>query len=131
MQFCKALTWATGIAVLPMLVQAALGKQLCEREVLPFAAMLSTLRGEPGVVVDSETSSTVQLSDAKRMIVWTLSKPMPASVSAYICRRVVQEGNRIVIKMTAECDGTTLDCDALVGRVLLEQNRATEHLRQR
>ncbi len=130
MRFRKALTHAAGIAVLPMLAQGAMGKQLCEREVLPFAAMLAALKAEPGVTVERETSSAVELSDAKRMILWTLSKPAQSPVSAYICRRVVQEGDRIVIKMTAECDGTTADCDGLVGRVLIEQNRATAPLRQ-
>jgi hypothetical protein len=119
---------ATALALLcPWTAQAA---SLCERAVLPFRAMVAALKTEPGAQVLRDNGSVIEIEDPKRLIIWTLYKAHGDQPDAYICRRVVQEDGQVKIWMSADCVGRTLNCDGLIGRLLLEQNRATAPLRR-
>ncbi|MBB2961984.1 hypothetical protein [Methylobacterium sp. R2-1] len=107
-----------------------MAKQLCEREVLPFAAMAAAIKADPGTEVTRETASFVEIQDPKRLMIWTLVKPSGDQPAAYICRRVVQEDGQVKIHLSAECVGRTLNCDGVIGRILSEQNRAMAPLRR-
>lgn len=108
----------------------ATAKQLCGREVLPFAEMAAAIKTDPGTEVSRETASFVEIHDPKRLMIWTLAKPIGDQPAAYICRRVVQEDGQVKIHLSAECVGRTQNCDGLIGRILSEQNRATAPLRR-
>jgi hypothetical protein len=116
------------VVALPCMAEA---KQLCGREVVPFAEMVAGIKADPGAEVTRETASLVEIQDAKQRMLWTLAKPSGGGPAAYICRRVVQEDGQVKILMTAECVGDALGCDGIIGRILTEQNRATAPFRQR
>ncbi|AMB47220.1 hypothetical protein [Methylobacterium sp. AMS5] len=119
---------ATALALLcPWAAQA---ESLCERAVLPFRAMVAALKAEPGAQVLRDNGSVIEIEDPKHFIIWTLFESRGDQPDAYICRRVVQEGGQVKIQMSAACAGRTLNCDGLIGRILLEQNRAMAPLRR-
>jgi len=114
------------VIALPYIAEA---KQLCGRDVVPFAEMLAGIKGDPGAEVTRETTSFIELQNAKQLKLWTLVKPHGGQPAAYICRTVVQEDGQVKIHMNAECVGDTLGCDGIIGRILTEQNRATTPFR--
>ena len=116
------------VITLPCMAEA---KQICGREVVPFAKMVAGIKSEPGTEVTRETESLIELQNAKQLKLWTLAKPTGSQPAAYICRAVVQEDGQVKIHMTAECVGDTLGCDGIIGRILTEQNKATAPLRNK
>lgn len=116
------------VIALPCMAEA---KQLCAREVVPFAEMVAGIKSEPGAEATRETDSLIELQNAKQLRLWTLAKPNGGQPAAYICRTVVQEDGQVKIHMTAECVGDTLGCDGIIGRILIEQNKATAPLRNK
>ncbi|MFC7663340.1 hypothetical protein ACFQWF_12245 [Methylorubrum suomiense] len=91
--------------------------------------MVATLEAELGVEVARKTPTYVEVSDPKRLMLWSLWKARGAQPSAYICRKIVQEDGQVKIEMFAECHGQTAQCDGVVGRLLAEQNRRTAPFR--
>lgn len=116
------------VIALPCVAEA---KQLCGREVVPFAEMVAGIKAEPGAEVTRETASSIEVQNAKQLMLWTLAKPNGGQPAAYICRTIVQEDGQVKIHMTAECVGDTLGCDGIIGRILTEQNKATAPFRQK
>lgn len=115
--FLKA-SFAAGL--LALVSHPAEAKELCGRPVLPFDAMLASIKTDPGTEVVRNTASLVQIDDETRRITWTLWRAREHQPAAYQCLRIVEVGGHTEIHLSAECDGWIPSCQDLVGRLLSE-----------
>ncbi|WP_155912023.1 hypothetical protein [Methylobacterium sp. 77] len=118
---------------LPILCMAALvspasAAPLCGYEASSIDRIVGDITRAGGRVV-LDTADFIAAEEPRRMILWTFAKPKSGQFPAFICRQVVQTGDRIDVQLRAVCNGAKPECDALIASVLDQQQKATQHLR--
>ncbi|WP_156633735.1 hypothetical protein [Methylobacterium sp. Leaf113] len=118
--------WLPALSVFAL--SSASAAPLCGYEAASIDQMVGDITRAGGRVV-LDTPDFIAAEEPRRLILWTFAKPKSGQFPAFICRQVVQTGDRIDIQLSAVCKGAKPQCDALIASVLDQQQKATQHLR--
>jgi len=84
-----------------------------DREYTTAASALEAMRAKSGVKISVQSGWTV-IEDRSTMSLWSFTPSGHPAHPAAIHRRVVQEGNNVVMKMDVLCEAPKPACDKVV-----------------
>jgi hypothetical protein len=89
------------------------GKSTSDREYATVALALEALRAKSGVKI-SDLSGWTVIEDRSTLSLWSFTPPGHPAHPAAIQRKVIQEGNNILVKMHVLCEAPKPACDKVV-----------------
>jgi hypothetical protein len=112
MKLLAALLLAIAFADIAV-AQDATGNATPDREYATAASALEAMRAKSGVKTSVQSGWTV-IEDRSTLSVWSFTPPGHPAHPAAIRRRVVQEGNNLLLQMNVLCEAPKPACDAMV-----------------
>jgi hypothetical protein len=93
--------------------QGAPAKSPPDREYATARAALEAMRSKSGVKISTQGGWTV-IEDHSTLSLWSFPPPGHPAYPAAVHRKVVQEGDNILVQMNVLCEAPKPACDAMV-----------------
>jgi hypothetical protein len=106
--------WAAVAAALALAAAPALANDLCGRPREAPQALFDRLTKTEKIDETFRDAAYVALNDAVKGTLWTFTVAGHPAHPSVVCRRPVEEGGKLRLEMSAQCNAPEAECERLV-----------------